>query len=148
MGTETEDSFRATGHHGESIGFLAADGFVAGCPIGAFLLGTDAGCQGIVGNEHLLTDQGKGHGVGGSSDVGNGVIGVSSSSTSRAAVKTPSGVLGIHTGNRKISSWIRKACIKNEYYGYDDEIRTAMLMDKHVIVVDKDEKVRLELEKR
>jgi death on curing protein len=50
--------------------------------------------------------------------------------------------------NRKISSWIRKACIKNEYYGYDDEIRTAMLMNKHVIVVDKDEKVRLELEKR
>jgi hypothetical protein len=96
-----DDSFWATGENGEWIGFYAGrkTGFSAGAPIGAYLRGTEAGCKGLIGREDLLDNQPKGYGVGGSSDAGHGVIGVSSPLQALTPVSDPSGILGIHTGD-------------------------------------------------
>lgn len=110
MGHQIDDSYQATGESGGPIGFLNLRkhpelGIIRGAPTGAILCATKAGLKAMVGVEGintptLLDDQaGEGYGVGGASTVGDGVIGVSSSDSSQAQVSTPSGVLGIHTGD-------------------------------------------------
>ena len=52
----------------------------------------------------------------------------------------------------KISKWIQKACVKNEFYNQNDETSMLMLRNKNVITSSslsyKDEKLTLEFEKR
>jgi hypothetical protein len=116
---QTDDSFWAIWNGGSTAGAglrsrlnITAFKFAPRPDVGAVLEAVTAGAQVMVGSFLRLTPdpwtllmgdstypgQGEGYGVGSASTTGDGVIGVSSSDTSDAAVKIPSGVLGIHTG--------------------------------------------------
>lgn len=108
-GQQVNDSYQATGDDGGQIGFLNLSkkhpkGTIRGAPTGAVLYASKTGLKAMVGetdaSSTLLDAQaGEGYGIGGASNISDGVIGVSSSDTSEAKFPhTPSGVFGIHTG--------------------------------------------------
>ena len=110
---EEEDSFHATGPGPgpDHIGFWAAQAWSAGSRIGALLRGTEAGCVSIVGQEIKLMHGLRCFGVGGESDKGDGLIGISSGDSDDNGVygehlKSGNGVRGLSyggTGVRGIS---------------------------------------------